>query len=210
MVLSFIQSTTASLTLALGAASASSASDNVVWYLTRTAAISSYIVLAILVALGLVQGYARRAGERLWWMVEEAHKWLGTLFAALTALHILSLLADPYISFSWLNLVLPLDEPYRPLAVGLGVVALWSMVLVLGTSWLRRHLPHYFWRAFHYFSFVTFVLVTVHGVLAGTDTSETWMFGVYLVAGAVVALLTLLRLFPRLFSENAPAPSRAR
>ena len=35
-----------------------------------------------------------------------------------------------------MNLVVPLDEPYRPLAAGLGVVALWSMALVLGTSWL--------------------------------------------------------------------------
>ncbi len=205
MIFSFIQSTTSHFALTLGATS-----DSAVWYLTRTAAISSYIVLAILVSLGLVQSYARRAGERISWMVDEAHKWLGTLFAALTALHILSLLADPYISFSWLNLVLPADEPYRPLAVGLGVVALWSMVLVLSTSWLRKHLPHYFWRAFHYFSFVTFVLVTAHGVLAGTDSGATWMVGVYIAAGAVVALLTVLRMFPRLFSENAAATSSIR
>lgn len=207
MILSFIQSTTAHLALTLGA---TSASDSVVWYLTRTAAISSYMVLAMLVSLGLVQSYARRAGERIFWMVDEAHQWLGTLFAALTALHILSLLVDPYISFSWLNLVVPLDEPYRPLAVGLGEVALWSMALVLSTSWLRKHLPHRFWRAFHYFSFVTFGLVTAHGVLAGTDSGETWMFAVYIAAGALVALLTVLRMFPHLFSERAAAQSSVR
>ncbi len=206
MILSFLQSTAAHLTLA----AVSSSSDSVAWYLTRTAAISSYAVLAMLVSLGLVQSYARRAGERISWMVDEAHRWLGTLFAALTALHILSLLVDPYISFRWLNLVVPLDEPYRPLAVGLGVVALWSMALVLSTSWLRKHLPHYFWRAFHYFSFVTFGLVTAHGVLAGSDSGETWMFGIYIAAGAIVALLTVLRMFPRLFSGHAAAPSRVR
>jgi predicted ferric reductase len=186
------------------------ASDTVVWYVTRTAAISSYIVLAILVMLGLVQSYARRAGERISWMVDEAHKWLGTLFAALTALHILSLLVDPYISFSVLNLLVPLNEPYRPLAVGLGVVALWSMALVLGTSWLRKHLPHRFWRAFHYFSFATFVLVTAHGILAGSDSSQTWMLIVYLAAGALVLLLTVVRIFPHLFSEHEEAHSGVR
>jgi predicted ferric reductase len=205
MQFSLITSTFSHLTLA-----ASSSSDTVIWYLTRTAAISYYSVLAVLVSLGLVQSYARRAGERISYMVDEAHKWLGTLFAALTALHIFSLLVDPYLSFSWLNLLVPTDEPYRPLAVTFGVIALWCLVLVLGTSWLRRHLPHRFWRAFHYLSFVLFALVTAHGVLAGTDSSQTWMFAVYIAAGAVVALLTVLRLFPHLFSDRAAAPSSIR
>jgi hypothetical protein len=57
---------------------------------------------------------------------------------------------------------------------------------------------------------VTFVLVTAHGVLAGTDSGETWMFSIYIAAGAMVALLTVLHLSPRLFSDGAPAPSRVR
>ena len=61
MHFSLMVNTLPQLSLTLGAAS-TSASDSLMWYVTRTAAISSYIVLTILVSLGLLQSYARRAG----------------------------------------------------------------------------------------------------------------------------------------------------
>jgi sulfoxide reductase heme-binding subunit YedZ len=181
--------------LVLGAVSAQSGS--LPWYFTRTCAISAYIVLAAMVSLGLLRVFARRAGDHLTWMVDEAHQWLGTVFATLVVLHMLALLVDPYLPFSIQNLFIPTDEPYRPLAVTFGVLAFWCLVVVLGTSWIRRHLPYGFWRAFHYLSFVLFVLVTLHGVLAGSDSGSAWMLVVYLGASAIVALLTVARFLPK-------------
>jgi hypothetical protein len=47
----------------------------------------------------------------------------------------------------------------------------------------------------HYLSFAAFVLVTAHGLLAGSDASEPWMRGIYAASAGAFAFVTLLRLF---------------
>lgn len=188
--------TAASLVTMLAAVS-SSQSDTLMWYLTRTTAIAAYVVLAVLVALGLLRSTARRAGERITWVVDEVHQFLGTTFGVLVGLHLLTLFFDPFISFSLVNFLLPLNEPYSPLAVGFGVITLWTVVLILASSWLRRHIPYRSWRALHYLSFATFALVTLHGLLAGSDSSTLWMRAVYIGAACAVGFLTVMRMMMR-------------
>ncbi len=188
------------------AATTANQSNTVMWYLTRATAVSAYVALTVLVALGLLRSTARRAGARLSWVVDEVHQFLGLIFGVLVGAHLLTLLLDPYISFSLTNFLLPIDEPYSPLAVDVGVVALWTVLLVLGSSWLRRHLPYRSWRALHYLGFVTFGLVTLHGLVAGSDTDMLWMRAVYIGAGVIVGMLVLMRLARR--SDNASVGAR--
>src|SRR5579862_6249998 len=132
-IILFLGSMSGHLTTTLAAAAASQ-SNTLMWYLTRTTAVAAYVVLTVLVALGLMRSTARTAGERVSWMVDEVHQFLGTIFGILVGAHLLTLLLDPFISFSLVNFIVPLNEPYSPLAVDFGVVALWTVVLVLGSS----------------------------------------------------------------------------
>lgn len=175
---------------------ATSSANPLMWYLTRTTALSAYAVLALLVSLGLMQSIARTSRERLPWVVDVLHQFLGLLFGVLVVFHLLTLMADPLISFSITNLLIPHNEPYRPLAVDLGVLAFWTVILILASSWLKRHLPYRFWKLLHFLSFATFVLVTFHGLLAGSDSGALWMKAIYVGAAAIVGILTLIRLFP--------------
>ncbi len=195
-IIFFFSSAAAHLTTTLAAAAASQ-SNTLMWYLTRTSAVAAYVALTVLVGLGLLRSTARRAGERMSWVIDEVHQFLGTLFGILVGAHLLTLLLDPFISFSPINFIVPLNEPYSPLAVDVGVVALWSVILVLGSSWLRRHLPYRCWRALHYLGFITFALVTLHGLFAGTDSSMLWMRVVYAGSAAAIGILILMRVFQR-------------
>jgi DMSO/TMAO reductase YedYZ heme-binding membrane subunit len=94
-------------------------------------------------------------------------------------------------------MLLPGDQPYRPLGVNVGVFAFYTMTLLLLSSWLRRHISYKWWRALHYFSFVAFALVTAHGLLAGSDAEEAWLRALYLGASFGVGFLVLMRLFSR-------------
>ena len=183
-----------SAALASLAASVSSANP-FLWYVTRAAAVSAYITLSAAVVLGLCRSLAPAMRVRIPWELDEAHQFLAVLTAALLALHLISLVFDPLIPFAPLNLLVPLGEPYRPLAVGLGVFALYAVLVVLLSSWLRRRIAHATWRMLHYTSFAAFLLVTLHGLLAGTDSGEPWMRLVYLAAAGLVGLLTALRVF---------------
>jgi predicted ferric reductase len=164
------------------------------WYVTRAAGVSAYVLLAIVVDLGILLSLARQLETHVSWVFDELHQFLSLLTAALVALHLGALLIDPFLTFSLANLLLPLSEPYQPLGITLGVFGLYALLVLLASSWLRRFLPRRFWRGLHYLSFVALLLVTAHGVLAGSDADLGWMRSVYFAASASALFLTAMRL----------------
>jgi sulfoxide reductase heme-binding subunit YedZ len=167
------------------------------WYLTRAAAVSAYVLLTLTVLLGLFQSLARTSRERITWIVDDLHRFIASLMLVMTAGHLLTLWLDPFLPFSIANFFIPANEPYRPVAVNLGVFGVYAMVCILISSWMRQQIPHRFWRAIHYLSFVMFVLVTLHGIMAGSDAGEPWMRAIYAGASTSVIFLVFLRLVIR-------------
>jgi DMSO/TMAO reductase YedYZ heme-binding membrane subunit len=64
--------------------------------------------------------------------------------------------------------------------------------LVTVSFWVRTWTGQKVWRAVHYLSFVVFVLVAVHALLAGTDVDALryWYAG----SAIVVLFLSVLRI----------------
>ena len=184
----------AKLLAASGASTHATKANPFFWYVTRAAALSAYIVLTVVVLLGISRSLVRISGSRASWMLDEVHQFLAVLVAALVGLHLLTLFLDPLIPFSLINFLVPLAEPYRPFAVDLGVLALYGLAIVLVSSWLRRSIKYASWRALHYTSFAVFLLVTLHGLLAGSDSGQSWMILVYISASVSVLLMTLIRI----------------
>lgn len=180
---------------------AARATSPTLWYVTRATAVASYITLSLSVALGVIQSIARASRERLPWIVDELHQVSSTLTGVLILGHLIALYLDPFIPFSLVNLLAPINEPYKPFGVTLGVFALYCMVALLFSSWLRRRVPYTFWRGLHYFSFIAFALVTAHGWFAGSDTQEPWMLGLYVGASLAVVFLIVMRFFTTPHSE---------
>jgi len=185
--------------------SAATTANPFMWYATRAAAVSAYILLTLTVVMGLARSLTHAARVRVSWLVEENHQILAVIMAVFVALHLLTLLLDPLIPFSVINLILPVNEPYSPVAVSLGVIALYGMVAVLVSSWMRGKLSYRSWRTLHYASFITFWLVTAHGVFSGSDTSQPWMYIIYIVSSVIVAGGLLLRMFWPTPAQPAPA-----
>jgi predicted ferric reductase len=186
----------AAVAASLGALSARAAQDDpVLWYLTRTTAVAAYVARTFSVILGMLRAIARTSGERLSWVVDELHTFIASLAGGLIAGHLISLKLDSFIPFTFNNLFIPGDQPYRPLATTLGIFAFYTMTVVLVSSWFRALIPYRFWRFLHVFSFVAFGLVTAHGLLGGSDAGEPWQRALYGMAIGAVGFLTLLRLF---------------
>jgi methionine sulfoxide reductase heme-binding subunit len=173
------------------------AGDPRLWYVTRAAGIAAYVLLALAVDLGIFRSLARQLGEPVSWALDEFHQFLTLLAAGFVLLHLVTLAFDPFIHFTPRNLLLPLDQPYRQLAVDLGVLALYALAVVLLSSWLRRRLPYATWRGIHYLGFAAFALVTVHGLLAGADGAAGWMRAIYIAAAASASFLIGIRVLVR-------------
>ncbi len=104
--------------------------------------------------------------------------------------HAVTLLLDSYIGFSPSQILVPFTSSYRPVAVALGIMALYGAIAIYASFYLKRWTGHAAWRAIHYGSFGIFALASYHGILSGADTSKPWMLALYL--GAIAAVVSLL------------------
>ena len=136
------------------------------------------------------------------------HRFLTTLALGALAIHAVTLVLDTTVRIT------PRAPRSGPLAVparcrsALGVLAAELMVLVVLSFRVRRRIGLRTWRAFHYVTYPVFVLATAHGLLAGTDSSAPWAFGLYLGAVGAVAAATAWRaltVVPRPRPKGAPA-----
>jgi hypothetical protein len=101
---------------------------------------------------------------------------------------------DSYARFGPLDLLVPFASWYRPTWTGLGVLAGYLSVAVFVSFYIRAWIGYRAWRAFHYAAFGIFGLGTIHGVLAGTDTSTLLASTIYAGAIASVGLMGAYRL----------------
>jgi methionine sulfoxide reductase heme-binding subunit len=173
------------------------------WYLSRAAGISAYLALALSVIWGLL--LSTRLVDT--WIARghsvELHTWISAIALALVAAHALVLIGDPYVRFDLLHVLLPFASAYRPVAVALGVLSAYGSVVVFGSFWLRRQVGQRTWRIVHILAFPTFVTVTLHGMLAGTDSGTAWMRSVYLLSSGVFVWLLAYRVISRLSADSS-------
>jgi sulfoxide reductase heme-binding subunit YedZ len=125
--------------------------------------------------------------------ITDTHRFLALAGLGALALHGLSLVLDATVHMPLLGLLVPGLSPYRPLAVGIGVLAAELMLIVYASFSLRKRIGTRNWRRLHWTTYGVFAGATVHGLMAGTDTSRPWTFGIYAGAVGAVAAATAWR-----------------
>jgi predicted ferric reductase len=165
------------------------------WAMERAAGLTAYGLLTITVVLGTVTHSGLWDKWKLRSVMSHVHQFVALLFIPFVALHLWGLLQDKSVQFTWEQVLLPLQATYRPIPVGFGILSLYGVLVLVLSSALRRYIGSKVWRALHALSFPVFILVTLHGLLAGTDSARAWGLWVY-GAGSVIFLLALAtRLF---------------
>jgi len=169
------------------------ASSTAVWYAARAGGIVAYVLVSASVLAGIALAGKQRVPGFPRFAVEDVHRFLGILAGIFIAIHVGSIALDTVVPFSLTQLVIPFTASYRPLATGLGVVALELLVAVGITNFFRSRLPYRAWRRVHYLTFAVWLLATGHGILAGTDRDQAWLVTIYAIAVGLVAGASALR-----------------
>lgn len=164
------------------------------WNILRAAGIGAYLMLWASVTWGLMSTtsiFGKKISKQTNIAFHQAFSTCGLL---LLAAHLGFLLADSFMPFTWLDLIVPMRATYRPLGVALGIGAMFVMILgVLGTSWGRKVIGTKWWRRTHSLSVPAFTLALVHGLMTGTDTRRPAMFWMYVATAAVLLFLLVVR-----------------
>jgi methionine sulfoxide reductase heme-binding subunit len=162
------------------------AHSQTIWYAERAAGIVSYLLLTLLVVLGLTLSTRVRTKRWPMFAIEDVHRFVGILAAVFIVLHVSLIAVDPFLPFRLTQIFVPFTAAYRPLATGLGTVALELLVAVAVANALRRRIPHRLWRTTHYLGFAVWAAATAHGLVAGSDRRDAWLLGLYVAAVAAV------------------------
>lgn len=170
-------------------------SDQFWWYLTRSSGLVAWALLTLAVLFGLVVRTKVGAAPARppWWL--DLHRFLGALATLFTGVHLVTLVADSYVDFGVLDLLVPGASEWRPVATALGVVSLWLLLAVEVTSLAQKRLPRAWWRRIHLTSYPLFWFATFHFIAAGTDSGSLVAIGAIFVAVGGVLFFTLTRAF---------------
>jgi sulfoxide reductase heme-binding subunit YedZ len=143
--------------------------EHIFWYVARASGIVAWLLLtaSVIWGLGLSTRVAGRKPRPSW--ILSLHRYLGGSAVVYTALHLASLWADSYVTFSATDLLVPMASSWRPGAVAWGIAAMYLLVAVEVTSLLKRRIPTPVWRAIHVSSLALLVGVWVHAFAAGSD-----------------------------------------
>lgn len=176
------------------------------WLAIRATGITAWGLLSAVVIWGILlrtQILGRLAPQM---RLLDLHRWLGATALAFLLAHMLLLLIDPAVSFTVAELLVPGLASWEPLAVGLGIVAFWTLIPVSFLGRLRARmgrLGNRWFQRSHLLAYAAWPLATAHYVLAGTDALASWSLALLCTGAGLIVMGLLARGF-----IPAPGPQR--
>ena len=166
----------------------------VVWIVARATGVAAYIALC----LSILSGIALRTSVLDFLAKNRAlrslHDFMTWVWIPLGLAHVASLLLDTTARIEVLDLIVPFQVSYAPVAVGLGTASLDLVVLITVTSWLRRRMDNTLWQRIHRTSYIAFAAIFFHAFFAGTDFSAPLVSAFAWSAALALAIVGLARL----------------
>jgi len=181
----------------------------VLWYASRATGIVAMVLLSLVVVLGVLVSRKVRLPGLPRFAVVGLHRRVSLIAVLFVAVHVLSAVADSYVSISLAAVIIPFTSAYRPLEVGLGVVALDLGIAVIGTSLLRTRIGWKTWRLVHWLAYAAYPIAILHGFTSATDLRSGALLAVTVLCLLAVAAAIGFRLLGRPASRGRVRETQA-
>ena len=145
----------------------------ITWQTARAAGLVAYALLTATVAIGLVLGnrWQSRRWPRL--VTNELHGYLSLLALVFITIHVVAIAVDPFTHFGLAAVLMPFVSHYRPVWMGLGIIALYLLLAVWASTKLRTRIGHRLWRRIHLLAFAIYAA----GHAARSGRRERYAYG---------------------------------
>ena len=160
------------------------------WYLSRATGVVCLILFTAVVVLGLLVSTQRKLPGLPRFGSVSLHRYISLLALGFLAVHILTAVADSYVSISPLATVIPLASAYKPLWLGLGAVSVDLGIAVVVTSLLRARIGRRTWRAVHWLAYACWPVAVLHSIGTGPDLRSG--LPLWLTLASVAAVLAAI------------------
>lgn len=157
------------------------------WILARATGLTAFLVLTVVVGIGILMSHPKNLIEwRFSKILVVWHRYLTILLFALVVAHVGAIVLDAYAKVGIVGALVPGLSVYRALPVAFGTIGLYGLVILTMTAALPKLLPNAGWLKVHRVAIFAFVVLWLHGVLAGSDTRG--MMDLYVACGIVILL----------------------
>ena len=156
------------------------------WYVTRSAGLLGFVFLWLSVFLGLSirNNLLKKIIQPLYSF--EFHCFLGASALFWALIHGASILFDQNFGMGLEAVLIPFHFKYAGFISGgidylaLGIIAFYSLIVLVFTSYARKIISQKVWRALHFLNPVAFVFVVFHGYFIGTDMKNIFVRNTFL------------------------------
>jgi methionine sulfoxide reductase heme-binding subunit len=169
-------------------------SSTALWYASRATGVVSLVLLSAVMVIGILVNRQGRLPGLPRFAVLGLHRNLSLLAVAFVAVHVITAVADSYVSISLAATVIPFVSAYQPFWLGLGAVSLDLMVALILTSLLRGFVGRRAWRAVHWLAYASWPVAVAHSVGSSKDLRSGGLLGLAVTCILAVAAALAWRL----------------
>jgi sulfoxide reductase heme-binding subunit YedZ len=170
--------------------------NEALWYLGRGSGLMALLLLSVSTALGIATSTGRVLPGLPRFAVTALHRNASLTAVVFLAVHIGTLLFDPYAQLRLADIIVPFTGAYRSLWLGLGTLASDLLLAVVVTSLLRHRIGLRTWRAVHWTAYAAWPIGLVHAIGTATDTAQAWFWGSTVFSVSIVVTAFVWRLIP--------------
>jgi sulfoxide reductase heme-binding subunit YedZ len=149
--------------------------NEVLWAVGRASGVVALVLLTASLWLGIVARSGRPLPGMPRFSVTLVHRNLSLLSVVFIAVHVFTLLLDPYAKMTPADIVVPFAGALQPFWLGLGTVAVDLLIAVTVTALLRRRLGLRVFKTIHWLSYALWPVALLHSIGDGTDGRSGWM-----------------------------------
>jgi methionine sulfoxide reductase heme-binding subunit len=180
--------------------------STVFWYASRATGVVALLLLTAVLVLGILVNRQGRLPGLPRFAVTSLHRNISLLAVAFIAVHVLTAVADTYVSIPLLSGVVPFASGYERLWLGLGAISFDLMLAMIITSLVRGRLNRILWRAVHLLAYLCWPVAFAHSIGSSHDLQHGWL----LLLAVACALAVAVALVWRLASAARQLPRSAR
>ena len=180
------------------------------WYASRSTGVVAMVLLTIVVVLGITVSRKASLPGLPRFATTNLHRNLSLLSVAFVAVHVITAIADPFVTIGVAAAIVPFTSSYRTLWLGLGAVSVDVIIALTATSLLRGHIGRRTWRGVHWLSYAAWALAIVHSIGSSADLQGGYLLWLAIACAAAVLAAACWRLAGELAApQRAALPARA-
>ena len=185
-------------------------SSTALWYASRATGVVALVLLTVVVLLGIMVNRRGRLPGLPRFATTSLHRSMSLLAVAFIAVHVVTAIADPYVTIGIAAAVIPFTSAYEPLWLGLGAISFDIIIALIATSLARARIGRRTWRAVHWLAYACWPVALVHSLGSSTDLRSGWLLTLTICCIAAVLAASCWRFASTLAAPRlAERPGRA-